>query len=102
MSRDPHDEFHDLFNLIEERRLETQEEIKILHKRITEDNKEIIKEIGDLKNCVRNHTSHEETALHSIDKRLTNLEKSKWMIMGGGAAVAGLIIYLSDIKEFLT
>ena len=102
MPRDAHDEFHDLFNLIEERRLETDEKIMVLHKRITESNEKIIEEIGELKKDIKQHTSHEENALTQINKRLTTLEQAKWIILGGGLSVAWLIVNLDAVRAFFS
>ena len=95
-----HDDFHDLFNLIEERRLETDEKIMVLHKSITESNEKIIEEIADLKKNVKQHTSSEENALQSINKRLTALESMKWIVIGGGLSVAWLIVNLDAVRSF--
>jgi len=97
-----HDDFHDLFNLIEERRLETDEKIMVLHKRITESNEKIIEEIADLKKNVKQHTSSEENALQSINKRLTALESMKWIVIGGGFSIGFLILEIDNIRKFLS
>ena len=97
-----HDEFHELFNLIEERRLETDEKIMVLHKRITEGNEKLQKDISELKKAVEKHTGHEEECLHRIEGRLVGLEKAKWVIIGGGVAVAWLIINLEAVRSFFS
>jgi putative NADH-flavin reductase len=93
----------DLFQILEERRLEAQEQTAILHKRITElrdelydeiadSHKEIMTEIKELRLDSINHAKQEEEMLNKLDKRLTEIEKWKWLVVGGAGAVAFLIL----------
>jgi len=94
---------NELFNLMEERRVETAEELKILHKRITESNEKIADEIAELKEHTIRHQNEEKSCLWRIENRLGELEKMKWIIIGGGATVGFLLLGgLEAIKSFLS
>lgn len=103
----------DFFQLMEDRRLETEQHIEKLHIRINglkdelyeeiaDSHKEIMHEIKEMKQEQREHAVHESQILEKLDNRLTNLESMRWLIIGGGAAVAWLLLGgLEAIKEFL-
>ena len=84
----------DIFRLLEDRRLEAQKQYETLHKRvsdlrdelrdeITEANREILKEIKELREEQRAHAQE-------MSMRVTELERWKWIIVGA-AAVLGFI-----------
>ena len=85
----------DLFQLLEDRRIESEKRSDILHKRIgelrdemankiDESHKEIMHEIKELR---------KEQQLHAkeMSQRVSSLERWRWLLMGG-AAVIGFII----------
>ena len=95
-----------LFDLMEKRRLEQQEADAILHKRITElkdelmeevasSHKEIMKEIKEMK---------EESKIHheKMDARLSELERWKWVVVGGASAIGFLVALATDLMGLLS
>ncbi|MEK9698591.1 MAG: hypothetical protein VW270_22655 [Candidatus Poseidoniales archaeon] len=94
-----------LFDLLESRRIEAQEADAILHKRITElkdelmeevaeSHREIMKEIKEMKDESKAH--HDK-----MDERLTELERWKWVVIGGAIAI-GFVIAQMDIGSFFS
>jgi DNA gyrase/topoisomerase IV subunit A len=94
-----------LFDLMEKRRLEQQEADAILHKRITElkdelmeevasSHKEIMKEIKEMKEESKTH--HDK-----MDARLTELERWKWVVIGGAIAI-GFILAQMDLGSLFS
>lgn len=92
-----------LSELIERRREETEENIKILHKRITEGekelrydfdkkNEEILKEIR----LMRDENSKQHT---SVSERIIKLEKWIWVVSGGGFVVGFLLSQIGAIAS---
>jgi len=95
----------DLFQLLESRRVEAQEQYETLHKRIgalrdelyeevASSHKEIMKEIKEMK---------EESKVHhdNMESRLAELERWKWAVVGGAIAI-GFIIAQMDIGSFFS
>jgi len=94
-----------LFDLLESRRVEAQEQYETLHKRIgslrdelyeevASSHKEIMKEIKEMK---------EESKAHhdKMDDRLSELERWKWVVVGG-ACIIGFFIAQMDIGSFFS
>src|SRR6056300_1110364 len=88
------DEYH-LFQLLEDRRIESERRNEVLHKRIGElrdemtqkidqSHAEIMKEIRALRDEQREHA-------REMSERVSKLERWKWGIVGG-AAVVGFIL----------
>lgn len=92
----------DLFTLLEERRIEAQQQQDILHKRIgalrdelhkeiSESHKEIMTEIREMKEEQRAHA-------REMSDRVSKLEQWKWQAAGG---VIVLVFLLPMIKDML-
>ena len=94
-----------LFQLLESRRVEAQEQYETLHKRIgslrdelyeevASSHKEIMKEIKEMK---------EESKAHhdKMDARLSELERWKWVVVGGACALGFFIAHM-DIGAFFS
>lgn len=90
-----------LSEIIERRREETESNIKILHKRITDGekelridfdkkNEEILKEIR----LMRDENSKQHT---SVSERIIKLEKWIWVVSGGGFVVGFLLSQIGAI-----
>jgi len=88
-----------LFQLLEDRRVESERRNEVLHKRIgelrdemaqkiEESHKEIMQEIRELRLEQQKHASE-------MSSRISRLERWKWTIIGG-SAVLGFIIAKSD------
>jgi len=93
-----------LFELLESRRIEAQDQYETLHKRIgalrdelyeevASSHKEIMKEIKEMK---------EESKVHHerMDQRLTELERWKWVVVGGATAIGFLVAIATDLLGF--
>ena len=92
----------DIFDLIEQRRLEMQEDIKELHSRITTVQRElgseinatenrIMKGIEDLKTELKIDQQYHNQKQKSLDDRISALEKWRYMLVGAGI-VGGYIL----------
>lgn len=90
-----------LFQLLESRRVEAQNQVETLHKRIGDlrdelyeevasSHKEIMKEIKEMKEESKAH--HEK-----MDERLNSLERWKWVVVGGASVVGFLVAIATDI-----
>lgn len=86
-----------VFQLLEDRRVEAQRQTEMLHKRIGDlrddlyeeqanSHREIMREIKELRKEQQKHAN-------DMDRRLTSLERWKWIVVGGACA-AGFIIAL--------
>ncbi len=103
----------DYFQLIEDRRVETEQHIEKLHIRINglkdelyeeiaDSHKEIMQEIREMKDEQREHDKTEAEGLLKINNRLSDLETMKWIVIGGAVAVGWLLLGgLDAIKNAL-
>ena len=103
----------DFFQLIEDRRVETEQHIEKLHIRINglkdelyeeiaDSHKEIMQEIREMKEEQREHAKAESEVLSNINNRLSDLETMKWIVIGGGIAVGWLLLGgLDALKNIL-
>lgn len=93
-----------LFQLLEDRRLEAQQQMETLHKRIgslrdelydevATSHKEIMSEIRELKEEQRQHA-------RDMDERLSGLERWKWIVVGGASAIGFIIAIGLDLANF--
>ncbi len=92
-----------LFDLLESRRVESLEQYETLHKRIgalrdelheevASSHKEIMKEIRCMNQQSKTH--HDQ-----IEGRLSELERWKWILVGGSGAVGFIIALGMDIAS---
>jgi hypothetical protein len=90
-----------LFDLLESRRIEAQEQVETLHKRIgalrdelynevAESHKEIMREIREMKEESKAH--HEK-----MDQRLSELERWRWVVIGGATTIGVLVAFATDL-----
>lgn len=93
-----------LADLVEARRVETEDKLQVLHDRISSGEREIkekiddqydelIKEIKDMRN--------ESVSQHnSLSERITTMEKWMWVVIGGSAIVGGILSIIPWDKFF--
>ena len=95
-----------LFDLLESRRVEAQDQYETLHKRIgalrdelyeevASSHKEIMKEIKEMKEESKAH--HEK-----MDARLSELERWKWVVIGGASAIGFLVALATDLMGLIS
>lgn len=81
------------------------EEIKVLHGRITENSKEVIQALHEVENRLADNGTQQHGELHKdihmVGDRVSDLEKWKWYIMGG-IAVFVAIVSSKDIIHLIT
>lgn len=93
---------NDVFDLLEKRRQEMNEDIKELHSRITTTTRELSTEISDVRKCIVDGIDDlkkelkEDQKYHNdkqakLEQRIDALEKWRYMLVGGGI-VGGFII----------
>jgi DNA repair exonuclease SbcCD ATPase subunit len=88
----------ELFSLVEKRRQEIQGDIKELHSRITTVSRELSDDLNEteqrimtamtygtseIKKCITEETKTISTQQNELEKRVSELEKWRWLIMGG-------------------
>ena len=85
----------ELDKLIEQRRTELQSDIKELHSRITTVNRELLVKIEHTEQKITNEIKDLKEHITNEHKKQSNLveqiQRWKWMILGGSAAVMWLI-----------
>ena len=92
----------ELFTLVEKRKQELQGDIKELHSRITTVSRELSNDITEtehrimtamtygtteIKKCITDETKTITKQQVDLEKRVTELERWKWLIMGGSIVV---------------
>ena len=104
----------DIFQLMEDRRLETERHIENLHIRIntlkdelyeeiSDSHKEIMKEIREMKEDQRKHAKDESEVLQKLDKRMVDLEQTRWLFLGGAIVLGWLLLGgLDAIKNLIS
>jgi len=104
----------DYFQLMEDRRVETERHIENLHIRINTlkdelyeeiavSHKEIMKEIREMKDEQREHAKAESDVLNNIHNRISDLETMKWIVIGGGITMGWLLLGgLDALKNLLS
>ena len=94
-----------LFDLLESRRIESQEANAILHKRITELKDELMEEVAESHREIMKEIKEmkEESKAHhdKMDARLIELERWKWVVIGGAIAI-GFVIAQMDIGSLFS
>lgn len=103
----------ELFSLLEKRREELQANIKDLHSRITTLSREMSNDldeteqrimaalstgINDIKNALSDDREKTETARETLEARVKELEKWRWVTIGGTGIVA---LFAREILNFL-
>ena len=88
-----------LFKMLEDRRVEEEARIvkvydridtmkKDLHEEIEKSHKEIMNSIGDMRQEMKRHTDEECAMLDKLDRRVAEIERWRWLIVGGTAVAA--------------
>lgn len=105
----------ELFDLVEHRKQELQNDIRDLHSRITTVSRELSEDINetekrlmnamtngmaDIKKCITKENAVVLKEQVELEKRITELEKWKWMIMGGSVILGAFTHEITSI--FLT
>lgn len=89
----------------EKRDEKLEEDIKILHKRVTETSAEIVSALHEVEHRLQAAALEQHGELHNdihvVHDRVNELEKWKWYILGG-IAVFVAIISSSNLMDFVT
>ena len=93
-----------LADLVEARRVETDDKIQILHERISSGEREIKEKIDDQYDELMKEFKEmraESTLQHNtLSDRITTMERWMWTVIGGSAIVGGLIALIPWDKFF--
>jgi hypothetical protein len=93
-----------LVDLVEARRMETDDKVKLLHERISSGEREIKQKVDDQYDELMKEIKEmraESAAQHTIlSERITTMEKWMWTVIGGSAIVGGIITLIPWDKFF--
>lgn len=102
----------DIFELIEQRRNDMAEDIKEIHSRITTVQRElcteitatenrIIKGIDELKEELKTDQEFHNSKQKTLEQRIADLEKWRWIIIGAGITGGWIFSKLSNMVEII-
>ena len=102
----------DIFELIEQRRNEMAEDIKEIHSRITTVQRElcteitatesrIIKGLDELKDELKTDQEYHNSKQKTLEQRIADLEKWRWIIIGAGITGGWLFSKLGNMVEII-
>jgi len=102
----------DIFELIEQRRNDMAEDIKEIHSRITTVQRElcteitatenrIIKGIDELKDELKTDQEYHNSKQKTLEQRIADLEKWRWIIIGAGITGGWIFSKLSSMVEII-
>jgi phage-related tail protein len=102
----------DIFELIEQRRNDMAEDIKEIHSRITTVQRElcteitatenrIIKGIDELKEELKTDQEYHNSKQKTLEQRIADLEKWRWIIIGAGITGGWVFSKLSSMVEII-
>lgn len=102
----------DIFELIEQRRNEMAEDIKEIHSRITTVQRElcteitatesrIIKGLDELKDELKSDQEYHNSKQKTLEQRIADLEKWRWIIIGAGITGGWLFSKLGNMVEII-
>lgn len=81
--------------LVEARRVETEEKVQLLHGRISSGEREIKDQIDsqydELMTEIKAMRAESVTQHNALSERITTMEKWMWTVLGGSAIVGGII-----------
>jgi hypothetical protein len=84
-----------LADLVEARRVETDDKIQILHERISSGERELKASIDDqydeLMKEIKEMRAESTVQHNTLSDRITTMEKWMWTVIGGSAIVGGII-----------
>jgi septation ring formation regulator EzrA len=93
-----------LADLVEARRVETDDKIQILHERISSGERElkesIDKQYDELMTEIKEMRAESTKQHNTLSDRITTMEKWMWTVIGGSAIVGGLITLIPWDKFF--
>jgi len=93
-----------LSDLVEARRVETDEKIQILHERISSGERELKENIDEqydeLMKEIKEMRAESATQHNTLSERITTMEKWMWTVIGGSAIVGGMISLIPWDKFF--
>jgi ABC-type siderophore export system fused ATPase/permease subunit len=93
-----------LSDLVETRRVETDDKIQILHERISSGERElkqnIDKQYDELMTEIKEMRAESATQHTTLSERITAMEKWMWTVIGGSAIVGGIITLIPWDKFF--
>ena len=84
-----------LSDLVEARRVETDDKLQILHERISSGERELKENIDDqydeLMKEIKEMRAESTTQHNTLSDRISTMEKWMWTVIGGSAIVGGMI-----------
>lgn len=93
-----------LSDLVEARRVETDDKIQILHERISSGEREIKqnidKQYDELMTEIKEMRAESAAQHTTLSERITAMEKWMWTVIGGSAIVGGIITLIPWDKFF--
>ncbi len=93
-----------LSDLVEARRVETDDKIQILHERISSGERElkqnIDKQYDELMTEIKEMRAESAAQHTTLSERITAMEKWMWTVIGGSAIVGGIITLFAWDKFF--
>ena len=93
-----------LSDLVEARRVETDDKMQILHERISSGEREIKEQIDDqydeLMKEIKEMRAESTVQHNTLSERINTMEKWSWTIIGGGTILAGIINLIPWDKFF--
>ena len=93
-----------LSDLVEARRVETDDKIQILHERISSGERELKSSIDDqydeLMKEIKEMRAESTVQHNTLSNRITTMEKWMWTVIGGSAIVGALITLIPWDKFF--
>jgi ABC-type siderophore export system fused ATPase/permease subunit len=93
-----------LSELVEARRVETDDKIQILHERISSGERElkisIDEQYDELMKEIKEMRAESANQHTTLSERITKMEKWMWTVIGGSAIVGGLITIIPWDKFF--
>ena len=103
---------NDVFDLLEKRRQEMNEDIKELHSRITTTTRELSTEISDVRRCIvegiddlkkelKEDQKYHNDKQSKLEQRIDALEKWRYMLVGGGIVGGFLINKLLSVIDIV-
>lgn len=82
-------------DLVEKRRVETDDKVQILHERISSGEREIKEKIDDqydeLMKEIKEMRAESVSQHNALSERITTMEKWMWTVIGGSVIVGGII-----------
>jgi len=100
----------DIFDILEQRRLEMNEDIKEIHSRITTTTRELSTEIGNLQSCfltgleelkreLKEDQKYHNEKQKTLEQRIADLERWRYMLVGAGILGGFIVTKLLAVLE---